>query len=272
MRIKMIIKRYLSILLTLVVAYSFCGCVLIFGRMGKPAPYTGEETDLYTIAAYSILPSDLMGTQIEIIEKDTYGRVLYKVECSKDPLFYQCFGEDGPLIAFFICQHSDDQLVYYYEDDCYMVFANAEDFSSVEQIKLKEQNDWNQPLDYNKMFSKGIIPKEKQGYKFTIDQRKIETGEAKEAFLKQIHLNEEEYAYLELLDSDDQGRNLLIVVVRKYKSGGVIDTSTIRSYFEMFVTKNPSEKAVIEEIKDPEHIWIQMKEFKQQNHWRRCQD
>lgn len=268
MRIKTIIKRVISILLMLAFSSSFCGCVLIFGRTGKPAPYTGEEIDLYTVAAYSILPSDLMGTQIEIIEEDAYGRVLYKVECSKDPLFYQYFGEDGPLIAFFICQHSDEQKVYYYEDDCYMVFAGAEDFSSAEQMQLKEQNDWDLPLDYDKMFSRGIIPKEEQGYKYTTDQRKIETGEAKDVFLKQIHLNEEEYAYLELLDSDDQGRNLLVVVVRKYKSGGVIDISSIRSYFEMFDTNNPSEKAVIEEIKDPEHIWIQMKEFKQQNHWR----
>ena len=75
---------------------------------------------------------------------------------------------------------------------------------------------------------------------------------------------------LELLDGDNQGRKLLIVVVRKFKSGGVIDVSSIRSYFEMFDTNNPSEKTIIEEIKDPEHIWIQMKAFKQQNHWR-CQ-
>lgn len=264
----MIIKRCFSILLTLTVGFSFSGCYLIYGKLGKPAPYTGNETALYTIAAYSILPSDLMGTTIETIEEDAYGRVLYKVECSKDPLFYQCFGEQGPLIAFFICQHIDNQLVYYYEDDCFMVFANAEDFSSVEQIKLKEQNDWNQPLDYNKMFSRGIIPKEKQGYKYTTDQRKIETGDAKDAFLKQIHLGEEEYAYLELLDSDKQGRKLLIVVVKKFKSGGVIDVSTIHSYLEMFDTRNPDENVVIEEITDPKHIWIQIKAFKQQNQWR----
>lgn len=268
MRIKMIVKISLSILLMLAFSSAFCGCVLIFSRTGKPAPYTGEETDLYTIAAYSILPSDSMGTKIEIIEEDAYGRVLYKVESTKDPLFYQCFGEKGPLIAFFICQHSDKQKVYYYEDDCYMVFASAEDFSSAEQMQLKEQNDWDLPLDDDKMLSRGIIPKEDQGYKYTTDQRKIATGEAKEAFLKQIHLEEEEYAYLDLLDGDNQGRKLLIVDVKKIKSGGVIDTSTIRSYFEMFDTKNPSEKAVIEEIKDPEHIWIQMKEFKQQNQWR----
>ncbi len=37
---------------------------------------------------------------------------------------------------------------------------------------------------------------------------------------------------------------------------------------EIIDTKDRGEKVVIEEIKDPAHIWIQMKEFKKQNGWR----
>jgi len=268
MRIKMTIKRSFCLLLMLVISGSICGCFPI--SMGRPGPYTDNETALYTIAAYSI-PGVAGGirAKIEVLEEDSFGRVLFQIGFGSDPLYYQRFGDQGNMCALVVCQHRDDQKVYYYEDDCFIVYTDAERFSTMEQEQLKANNDWNLPLDYDKMREKRIIAKERQGYTYSTDQRKIETGKAKDAFLEQIHLDEEEYAFLELLDNDNQGRKLLFVVVEQFKDGGVVDASSVRSFLEIFDSNNPNEQVVIEEISDPKYIGNEIKAFKQQNNWMR---
>lgn len=260
-------KSLLMVLIILLAISSFSGCRLLY-NMGTPGPYTGDETALFTLATFSIPRCDQIGTKLEIVEQDNQGRLLFKILMGNSPLYYNCFGEKNTLVAFAICQHYDNDVVYYYEDDCWVIYSKAEEFSATDQRLLKERNDWDLPLNYDKMTVKTIISEEEQGYKYTRSEKKIEQSEAKEEFLKQISVDEADYVFPIILDDDAEGRILLIVTVEQFKNGGVVDASSVRSYLEIIDTKDRGEKVVIEEIKDPAHIWIQMKEFKKQNGWR----
>ena len=263
-------KKLIIALIVFLVISSFSGCSILY-NMGTPGPYRGNETALFTIATFSIPGCDQIGTRIEIVEEDSQGRLLYKIWTGNSPLYYSYLGEQSPLVAFVICQHYDDDKVYYYEDDCWVIYSNAESFSITDEKQLKDRNDWDLPLNYDKMTVKTIISEDKQGYKYTANEREIEQGKAKDEFLKQISVDGEEYVFPIILDNDDEGRMLFIVLVEQFKNGEVVDASSVRSYLEIIDTKEHGKKVVIEKIEDPAHIWIQMKDFKKHNGWGGCQ-
>ena len=258
-----IIKRMVTVLIILTIASSFSGC---YFYMGTPGPYTGNETALFTMATFSIPECDQIGTRIYRIEADAQGRTLFKIRMGNSPMYFCSFGEKSPLYAFAICQYFDDEKVYYYEDDCWVIFAKEEDFTEAEKELLKERNDWNQTLNYEKMTEKKIIPKDSQGRKNYTNEWKIEQ-DAKETFLKNFSLEEGEYAFAIFLDDDGEGRLFFTVIVERFNDD-VVDASSVRSYLEMIDTKKRGERAVIEQIQDPAHIWEQIKDFKKQNNWR----
>lgn len=261
--------NYFAAAFSLLLAMLFVGCTI---KLGKPGPYMGDETALFTVATFNVPVICQIAIGIEAVEEDDQGRIMFRITGGNSPLYYRCFGQQNKMFALAICQHSDEKMVYYYEDDCYLLYANVQDLSTIDIEHLKERNDWNQPLQFEKMTTKEIIPKEEMGYKYTnlsVEYAiRIESYEAKEAFLKQIDLGEKYYAFPSILDDDGEGRILLIVETERIENRKT-DTSTIRSYLEMYDTKEGrGEKTVIGEIKDPSHIWIQIKEFKQQNNWR----
>ena len=260
-----ILAEVFSLLLVLTCSV---GCTF---RFGKPGPYMGDETALFTVATFNIPEICQIATGIDVVEKDDQGRVLFRVTGGNSALYYRCYGEHGKLYALAICQRYDEKTVYYYEDDCYLLYADAEDFSTKDEEQLKERNDWNQPLNYEKMTGKTIIPKEDMGYKYQTMSVKhaisIMDGEAKKLFLKQIDVDEKDIVFTSILDDDGQGRVLLTVEVAR-AGRWKVDLSTLRCYLEMYDTKHfRGERAVIEEVQDPSHIWVQIKEFKKQNNW-----
>lgn len=82
---------------------------------------------------------------LHILETDEYGRVL----CSLSFQFYSNeFFENGE--AYCIVQKSSDSETSFYEDTCCAGVRNVEDAASV-IAQLKQDNDWNCPLDAAKM-------------------------------------------------------------------------------------------------------------------------
>ena len=94
-----------------------------------------------TYATPGMFYSDLKGKEadIEIIEVDSYGRILFRYY---SPNFISS-EKNGVVI---ICQKVENEYIYYYEDLCYSFSVDCEDYS-----KIKEVNDWNNPLDVTKM-------------------------------------------------------------------------------------------------------------------------
>lgn len=253
----------ISSLIIMTIASSISGCNF---HMGTPGPYIGDETALFTLATFSIPECDQIGTKIEIIETDAQGRTLFKIRMGNSPMYFCCFGEESPLLAFAVCQHCDDEKVYYYEDECWVICKDAADLTEAEKEQLKERNDWDLPLNYDKMTEKPIIPKDSEGRKNYENGWKIEQ-DAKEKFLKKVSLEEGEYAFVTLLDDDGEGRILFTVIVERFNDD-VVDASSVRSYLEMIDTNKRINNVVIEEIRDPAHVWEQIKEFKAQSKWK----
>lgn len=76
----------------------------------------------------------------EELEEDSYGRVLYT---------YVTFNivSEKEEKALIICQQMEGDYVYFYEDMCFLIGEYSEE--DIEQ--LKERNDWEKTLDYDKM-------------------------------------------------------------------------------------------------------------------------
>ena len=147
--------------------------------------YSGEYTDLYTVAVNSVLwvngyswGADFKrAPQIEKIDEDGYGRAIF---------FYQEKHYKGSEISFsalIVCQASNDSEVFYYENEGYIIKGRtsiarntAEVFNAEDIEYLKSINDWNTELDYAKCVKKAIIknkpsiPNEKEIEKRIIDE------------------------------------------------------------------------------------------------------
>lgn len=78
---------------------------------------------------------------VELLETDDYGRKLYRYNMGETWV--------GMIL---IEQKADDVYTYYYEDLCYVMYRRGERDATNEEIAwLKENNDWDKPLDDTKI-------------------------------------------------------------------------------------------------------------------------
>lgn len=105
---------------------------------------------LYVCGAYAVSGTfypDIKGTEAtyEIMETDNYGRVMFTYSAPS-------FITEKNEAAIVICQKITKDSVYFYEDVCYeFVHSEAQDLQT-----LKNMNDWNQPLNNDKMTYRNI--------------------------------------------------------------------------------------------------------------------
>ncbi len=162
-------KKVLSLMFCCVIfftcSFGLSGCV--FNRE-NPYPYRGEYNELYTTAIYSIPDAEgymhhgegAYSSDIYIWEQDNYGRTL----------FSYCVDYGNQVFALVISQAHDETNVYFYADNNYaliLIDSNyvykrveddhlkniTEDFYLEIKETLKEENDWNKPLDKTKCVS-----------------------------------------------------------------------------------------------------------------------
>ena len=165
-------KKSVSFLRCFIILFScllgLSGC--IFNRE-NPYPYLGEYRELYTTAIYSIPDAEgymhhgegACSSDIYIWEQDDYGRTL----------FSYCEDYGNQIFGLVISQAYDETNVYFYPDinyaltlvDSDYVYEGAKDdhlknktenFYLEVKEKLKEENDWNKPLDKTKCVSYAI--------------------------------------------------------------------------------------------------------------------
>ena len=139
--------------------------------------YSGEHTDLYTVAVNSILWNEghsssadrFYDAEIEILETDTYGRVLYT--------YYEKTHDTIAFSSLIITQYSSGGYVYYYEDYNYLIkeqelySLELQRFGQEEIENLKTLNDWGKELNLKKCTKKEII-RDKQ--RIPTNEREIE--------------------------------------------------------------------------------------------------
>ena len=213
-------KSKFTLAAQLLIILSSCGCAF--------KEYSGDYPDLYAVAINSVLwvngyswGADFeCDPQIEKIDKDNYGRVMF---------FYQERNYKGSEIwfsALVVCQASNDSEVFYYEDEGYIIKGRmsiarntAEVFNAEDIDYLKSINDWNKELDYEKCVKKTIIKnKPSMPYKKEIEKR----------IMDEFNLNDEKCSvFMDYLTNNSDDSKFLIYGHIRMKIKGAEDISFV---------------------------------------------
>ncbi|MDE6442423.1 MAG: hypothetical protein K2L12_06730 [Clostridia bacterium] len=234
--------------------------IMLFSGCGYKG-YSGKDADLFTEAVNSVLwnvghssgADWFKDSEIEVIEKDGYGRTLYT--------YYERYyvGTELSFTALLIAQHSSDGFVYYYED-CNFIIKEQEryplesvKFTQDEIIKLKAENDWGSEINLEKCIKQEIsktkrkIPYDDQTI---IDKAVEKLGHAESGYDSQLY-------YL----TSDCGDNFIVYGAIRRKSG---NDSYV--YFAVLINSSTDEiKFLI-----PENVYDYRQElvnFKAENGW-----
>ena len=128
--------------------------------------YTNSEYQKLNACANFGVPlifnNDLKGRNMNILERDSYGRVLIEYTSQN----HITDMEEAILI---ICQKNDVKYTYFYEDICYLLNCDGKEIKS-----FKELNDWKKTLDESKMSRRMV--------KITLDNFLVTNGERIEYF------------------------------------------------------------------------------------------
>lgn len=175
-------KRIAAIITVLVLALSFSSC-------GQKIPteyaayYTETINSLLWCRGNSSDGEKMYNPQIEIIDRDPFGRVLFSYKegfsVNRGVL------SDLNIYAFLIMQAEDDEFVYYYEDDNYVClnFTDYQEDVCHRQIdELKTVNDWGKEFNADKCIKKTKSTKKNRNnfdsnVKSFIDSKEKEVGD-----------------------------------------------------------------------------------------------
>ena len=261
------IRKLTVLILLLSVALSlFGGCRGIIQL--EQRPYGNKNMELYTIAAFSIPYADSKGTKIDTMENDSYGRVLFSV-CFGSNSFYYPFEYKQPLYAYVICQKYDETKTYYYEDECFRIYLTEDSFTDNEKIELKAANDWDMPLNDNRMTSRTIIsPYENKTGATVLGLHKAQlvSSSLVSTFLwnRRIDIDRDEVKY-SYLDCDNGGKSIGVIWFRLEND----DAEPTKEAYFMMVEEDCREtkQAKIAEISDMLNFQEELKRFKEANGW-----
>lgn len=122
--------------------------ILLIMFMLSSCMRANRSLELRLCGAYAVpgmYYADLKGnaTSIDIIEEDKYGRTLFEFTGPN-----AITGEQATSLV--ICQSINAEYVYYYEDQCYL----HQNHTKSDIDSLKKQNDWDLPLEWDKMSSR----------------------------------------------------------------------------------------------------------------------
>ncbi len=220
--------------------------------------YSGKDVDLYTVAINSVLwnlghSSDadrFCDSQIEVIEKDAYGRTLFVYH-------EKHYVEDSlAFSALIISQYSTDGYVYYYEDNNYIIKEqspyeiNSVNFEQEKIDIIKVLNDWNNELDLSKCTKKEINKKKPN---IPTDNEAIKNN-----VLEELEIKDNKRMHLFYLTGDNNG-NYLIYGTAKPDAYSYI-------HFVAFVTSEGEIKEMLVP-QEPYNYQSELKELKMRNGW-----
>lgn len=157
-------------------------------------------------AVPGMLCSELKGGtyQCEVLETDSYGRILFSYS-TKSIITKE---EETAMV---ICQVSDSQYVYFYEDICYLWGEVTEDGI----MQLKEHNDWECELDYTKMTKR----ENKVSFDlFLITDSNLYYNDILSAISDELQIQESDIKVVCFLDKSPSGQELNWVEIQKENS------------------------------------------------------
>lgn len=147
-------------------------------------------------AAPGMFCADLKGgtSQVAVLEEDNYGRIMFSYSAPN-------VTTQKAETVLVMCQKIDDEYVYFYEDICY-----TSQYDNHDAIKMiKEQNDWNQPLDHSKMSRR---PNQITFDLFIAGNSTLLYGNVIQAAARELGVSSSQLTQLHFVDADNSGNEL----------------------------------------------------------------
>ena len=241
----------------------------------KSPAYRGDNPELYTLAIHNFFGSYGYGINGEItfpaetgvIEKDSYGRVLF--------YYHEGINDEG--CGYGILQKLANGYVYYYEDDCVLCAENnwsgngkvtyEEWFTAEELSAFKARNDWEKEINDEKCTKEFVVSRKPEG-RLRLKENDFE--EATKGWLTdngfQIISDYRIYTSEEFFVADDYGREIYCIYVNESRLAGNIEETIILAV--MFMPDGTCDPNVsVIRIEDMQNYRDQMKAFRQNNGW-----
>ena len=258
------IKALLLIFALVVSTLLFVGCTYRGYNGDYPELCSVAWASIPTLTGFASNGEVLYDARVEILENDSYGRVLFT--------YSESYGVNSFYVM--IVQYSDAANAYYYPDDCYiyMICENKDaliDLDTYEIEELKTLNDWNEPLDESKCEGTEIVRKKPEG--------KIKVSNSYfEEIVREYHENSGRYihpknisflGYYRFGISDDYGREMYVVNTNfeEYTD----KTETYYEYVFLIVVNpdksyDPATVVILENLANPRD---EVKNIKAQTGW-----
>jgi len=241
-------NRLIALALAVVTCLALSGCRF---------KYKGDHPDLYTVAVYNVFGAcgylsngeAAYPPVIEVIETDSYGRVL----------FYYNESYNRPYgVAIVIMQRAEGGCVYYYTDICHTPYLGGADpyeteygdlFTKAQVDALKQANDWNMPLNLDKCARSEIVERKNTEGGLGLKEKDFERVIKVYARSTGYRGDDNIYRISEFVNSDKYGREIYLVsgVGRDVKGEGVSPSSESR-YFNLAMIFNPDKSCPEENV------------------------
>lgn len=228
--------------------------------MSTTSCYFFSYISYYDLAVWTQVSHTMFGVYIEpeieiknyniILERDSYGRWLFAIQCW-DRVHYN----DGrSLIYVGIVQKFGENHVYYYPgEQKYLLVEDLNAINNVELSQLKENNDWEKELSLNQCVEKKVTLSFKKG------------GYGKRSVLKrvtrQIDIEYESYSVY-YLDTDINGLELYAVELTYWDDNKIINYAV----YAIIIASSGKNDYSVQQIKHSDYR-EELLAFKLANDW-----
>ena len=231
-------KYFVKILLTFMILVILSSCGIT----------TNINLELALCGSYAVpgmFCADLKGgtSQVSVLEEDDYGRIMFSYSAPN-------VTTQETETVLVMCQKIDDEYVYFYEDICYTFQYDNQDAIKV----IKEQNDWNQPLDQSKMSRR---PNQITFDLFITSNSTLLYGNVIQAAARELGVSSSQVTQLHFIDADNSGNEL-------YWSGSS-ENSTNQSY--LLLVSSDYDVCVMK-LDDDVGISAVISDLKSENGWK----
>ena len=275
---KKILLHAIALCLILVISLTaLSGCINV--RI-----YTGPYPELCSVAWASLVDvqgywsdGELSGeAYVEVIETDSYGRVLFSYSERKDYPDGKGGYKEG--IYLLVMQSKDADEVRYYPEDCYrfvkvdrLEYGEGYAFDPEVIAGLKTLNDWEKPMDASKCDSTEIVKKKPEG--------KIKNGED-DAFLEKIigeyyarsgrYIHPKNASFVSdssFVTKDDYGRELYTVYSRFDEYTDKCETQYLYRFLLILMPDGSCDENTVIMLDDADNSQNEVKLIKESNNW-----
>ena len=244
-------KKFLSLVLCFVLLFSIAGC-----------GFKVEHSDLYTVALNSLLwirgasfQSDCDGPPyIEILETDSYGRVLFS--------YREKSWGDKSFASVLIMQKVEDGYVYFYPDVNFFSVESTKNmqvpvvFPDENIETLKQNNDWEKEIDLSVCTKKAITEQSESFEAYYENGRDTETISIISDVIKPYNPNGDVNWYFYKGMCDDHGRTIFHGYVGDQKMAILFMSDMTYNFDTCFFIPD-----------DLYHYQDEFRKFKEQNNW-----